>query len=181
MKAAIVYDNGDIETYGDVEAVTKDTHDGGLSVSFDVNGVDGVWYVRYDGLTPSDALIDFFDLEAVKKGKRIWKGEIRKGDLIRMIDHSTPRPGERDYKLLEYVAAEDGDAAYQFSSGEKFYLLDRPKVELPTAPGSVVSVRLEGYGLQRITLGKDGLWRGREVHADAAMVKDNAEIVEVIA
>lgn len=181
MKAAIVYDNGDIETYGDVEAVTKDTHDGGLSVTFDVNTIDGVAYRRRHGSTPSDALIEFFDLKAFKKGKRIPQSAIRKGDLIRMIDHSTPRPGERDYKLLEYVAAEDGDAAYQFSSGEKFYLIDRPKVELPTVPGSVVRVRFDHYVAQKITLGFDGLWRGRDVSADAAMVEENAEILEVIA
>lgn len=182
MKAAIVYDNGEVETYGDIEAVTKNTHNGGLSVEFDVKANDGVSYHRYHGATPSDALIDFLGIEAVKTGKRIPKAGIRKGDLIRMVDHSMPLPGERDYKTLEYVATADGDGGYQFNAGEKFYLLDRPRIELPTTPGSVVEVRLnDGDGVRRIVLGNDGLWRGQDIHADADMLKRHAEIVEVIA
>lgn len=181
MKAAIVYDNGEVETYGDIETVIKNTHNGNLSVEFDVNANDGVAYHRYHGQRPADNLIDFFSLKALNRGKRIPKSAIRKGDLIRMVDHSIPLPGERDYKTIEYVATADGDGGYQFNSGEKFYLLDRPKPVLPTAPGSVVKVRVRNHGVQKITLGKDGMWRGQNVHADAAMVKDNTEILEVIA
>lgn len=181
MKAAIVYDNGEIETYGDVEAVTKNTHNGSLSVTFDVKANDGVSYYRYHGQRPTENLIDFFGLEAVKKGKRIPKSAIRKGDLIRMVDHSTPLPGERDYKTIEYVATANGDDGYQFNAGERFYLLDRPKIELPTTPGSVVEVRLKDNGVQRVTLGNDELWRGRDVHADSALLAEYAEVLEVIA
>lgn len=181
MKAAIVYDNGEVETYGDIEAVTKNTHNGNLSVEFDVNANDGVAYHRYHGQRPADNLIDFFGLKALKRGERIPKSAIRKGDLIRMVDDSTPLPGERDYKTIEYVATVNGDDGYQFSTGERFYLLHRPKVEFPTEPGSVVQVRLFGHTVQRITLGKNGIWQGNTIQAEAAHVEQNAEILEVIA
>lgn len=182
MKAAIVYDNGAVETYGDIETVIKNTHNGNLSVEFDVNANDGVAYHRYHGQRPADNLIDFFSLKALNRGKRIPKSAIRKGDLIRMVDHSTPLPGERYYKTIEYVATANGDDGYQFNAGEKFYLLDRPKAELPTAPGSVVKVLLkDGRGVRRITLGNDGHWRGQDINANADRLKLNTEILEVIA
>ena len=37
MKAAIVYDNGEVETYGDLECVAKNVVDGELSVTLEVN------------------------------------------------------------------------------------------------------------------------------------------------
>ena len=183
MKVAIEDDNGNVTTFGTVGDFTFNYHHGRLeSVDFSPRPDDeGVECVKYTGEYARAALAELFDLGAVQPGRRIPKSQIRKGDLIRMIDHSAPRPGERDYKLLEYVAAEDGDAAYQFGSGEKFYLIDRPKVELPTVPGSVVRVRFDHYVAQKITLGIDGLWRGRDVSAGAAMVEENAEILEVIA
>lgn len=56
-----------------------------------------------------------------------------------------------------------------------------PKPELPTAPGSVVKVRVPGYGVQHIVLGKDRLWRGPNVKAEASHVLNSADVVEVIA
>lgn len=183
MKAAIVYDNGEVETYGDIEQVTKSLVDGRrLSLEIDVNtNPDGVQYERLKGHRAKDGLIKFFGLDAIKTGVRIPKSDIRKGDLIRMKDHSEPVPGERDYKTLEYVATEDGDGSYRYNPGEKFYLLERPKPELPTAPGSVVKVRVPGYGVQHIVLGKDRLWRGPNVKAEASHVLNSADVVEVIA
>ena len=182
MKAAIVYDNGEIETYGDLECVVKNVEHGELSVTLEVNAdANGVQYERLKGHRAKDGLIKFFGLDAIKTGVRIPKADIRKGDLIRMKDHSEPVPGERDYKTLEYVATEDGDGSYRHNPGEKFYLLDRPKPELPTAPGSVVKVRVPGYGVQHIVLGKDRLWRGPNVKAEASHVLNSADVVEVIA
>ena len=182
MKAAIVYDNGEIETYGDLECVVKNVEHGELSVTLEVNAdANGVQYERLKGHRAKDGLIEFFGLDAIKTGVRIPKSDIRKGDLIRMKDHSEPVPGERDYKTLEYVATEDGDGSYRHNPGEKFYLLERPKPELPTAPGSVVKVRVPGYGLQHIVLGNDGLWRGPNVKAEAHWVRKHADVVEVVA
>lgn len=183
MKIAIEHDNGEVTTFGNVEDARFNYHRGRLeSVDFTPHADDdGAQYVNFTGDNARNGLAELFDLGGVKPGRRIPKSDIRKGDLIRMVDHGKPADGERDYKMLEYVAAEDGDGGYQFNAGEKFYLIDRPKVELPTAPGSVVSVRLDGCGVQRITLGNDGMWRGRDVSADAAMVNDYAEILEVIA
>ena len=182
MKAAIVYDSGEVETYGDLECVVKNVEDGELSVTLEVNAdANGVQYVRLKGHRAKGGLIKFFGLDAIKKGVRIPKSDIRKGDLIRMKDHSEPVPGERDYKTIEYVATEDGDGSYRYSPGEKFYLLDRPKPELPTAPGSVVKVRVPGYGVQHIVLGKDGLWRGPNVKAEGHRVCEHADVVEVVA
>ena len=182
MKAAIVYDNGEVETYGDLECVVKNVEHGELSVTLEVNAdANGTHYERLEGGSAKDALIDFFGLKAIKKGRRITKSQIRKGDLIRIVDHSEPVAGERDYKTLEYVAMADGDCEYRFNSGEKFYLLERPKPALPTAPGSVVKVRVPGYGVQHIVLGKDGLWRGPNVKAEAHRVCEHADVVEVVA
>ena len=182
MKAAIVYDNGEVETYGDLECVVKNVEDGELSVTLEVNAdADGVQYERLKGHRVKDGLIKFFGLDAIKTGVRIPKSDIRKGDLIRIVDHSEPVAGERDYKTLEYVATADGDCEYRFNSGEKFYLLERPKPALPTAPGSVVTVRVPGYGVQHIVLGKDGLWRGPNVKAEAHRVCEHADVVEVVA
>ena len=182
MKAAIVYDNGEVETYGDLECVVKNVEHGELSVTLEVNvDANGAHYERLEGDSVKDALIDFFGLKAIKKGRRITKSQIRKGDLIRIVDHSEPVAGERDYKTLEYVATEDGDGSYRHNPGEKFYLLDRPKPKLPTAPGSVVKVRVPGYGVQHIVLGNDGLWRGPNVKAEGHRVCEHADVVEVIA
>ena len=182
MKAAIVYDNGEVETYGDIEQVTKSLVHGRLSLEIDVSAdADGVQYERLKGHRVKDGLIEFFGLDAIKTGVRIPKADIRKGDLIRIKDHSEPVPGERDYKTLEYVATEDGDGSYRHNPGEKFYLLERPKPALPTAPGSVVKVRVPGYGVQHIVLGKDGLWRGPNVKAEAHRVCEHADVVEVVA
>ena len=182
MKAAIVYDNGEIETYGDLECVVKNVEHGELSVTLEVNAdANGVEHERLKGHRAKDGLIEFFGLKAIKKGRRITKSQIRKGDLIRIVDHSEPVAGERDYKTLEYVAMADGDCEYRFNSGEKFYLLERPKPALPTAPGSVVKVRVPGYGVQHIVLGKDGLWRGPNVKAEAHRVCEHADVVEVVA
>ena len=182
MKAAIVYDNGEVETYGDLECVVKNVDNGELSVTLEVNAdADGVTYERLNGNGVKNALIDFFGLKAIKEGRRITKSQIRKGDLIRIVDHSEPVAGERDYKTLEYVATADGDCEYRSNSGEKFYLLERPKPALPTAPGSVVKVRVPGYGVQHIVLGKDGLWRGPNVKAEGHRVCEHADVVEVIA
>ena len=182
MKAAIVYDNGEVETYGDLECVVKNVDNGELSVTLEVNAdADGVTYERLNGNGVKNALIDFFGLKAIKEGRRITKSQIRKGDLIRIVDHSEPVAGERDYKTLEYVATADGDCEYRSNSGEKFYLLERPKPALPTAPGSVVKARVPGYGVQHIVLGKDGLWRGPNVKAEGHRVCEHADVVEVIA
>lgn len=182
MKAAIVYDNGEVETYGDIEQVTKSLVHGRLSLEIDVNAdADGVQYERLKGHRVKDGLIKFFGLDAIKTGVRIPKSDIRKGDLIRVKDHGEPVPGERDYKTLEFVATEDGDASYLSNRGEKFYLLDRPKPKLPTAPGSVVKVRVPGYGVQHIVLGNDGLWRGPNVKAEGHRVREHADVVEVVA
>ena len=182
MKAAIVYDNGEIETYGELECVVKNVEHGELSVTLEVNAdANGVQYERLKGHRAKDGLIDFFGLDAIKKGRRIAQSEIRKGDLIRVKDHGEPLPGERDYKTLEFVATEDGDAPYLSDPGEKFYLLERPKPTLPTAPGSVVKVRIPGYGVQHIVLGKDGLWRGPNMKAHASKVHETADVLEVIA
>lgn len=183
MKIAFEDDNGEVTTFRNVEGVKFNYYFGSIeSVEFvPVSDDDGAVYAEYKGDNARERLVELFDLGVTKPGQRIPKNDIRKGDRIRMVDHGKPVAGERDYKILEYVAAEDRDGSYRFNPGEKFYLIDRPKVELPTAPGSVVKVRLENYGLQNITLGNDGMWRGRYVHADAAMVNDYAEILEVIA
>lgn len=182
MKIAIVNDNGTVSTYEEAHFGEVEWSSDRTSFSIDAyRQADGAIGHTFEGQKAKDHLIDFLGLEAVKKGKRIPKSFIRKGDTIRMIDHGKPGPGNRDYKTIEYVATENGDRSYEFSSGERFYLIERPEVELPTAPGSVVRVRLENYGAQNITLGNDGLWRGVNVHADAAMVKECAEVLEVIA
>lgn len=183
MKLAIEDNNGTVTTFGNVEDVNFNYHWGKLTtVDFSPRpDDDGADCVKYTGDNARASLVEFFGFEAVMKGERIPKSAIRKGDLIRMVDHSIPLPGDRDYRKIEYVATANGDEGYQFSTGERFYLLHRPKIEMPTAPGSVVRVRVRNHGVQKITLGKDGMWRGRDVHADAAMVKDNTEILEVIA
>lgn len=53
--------------------------------------------------------------------------------------------------------------------------------ELPDTPGSVVKVRVPGYGVQHIVLGKDGLWRGPNVKAHASQIQEDADVVEVVA
>lgn len=182
MKLALMTDDGNVSTYGNVEMGTVSFERDEMTLEFDVrrqsNGDFGQTHLANEA---NDAAIDFFDLKAIKKGRRIPKSAIRKGDLIRMKDHSEPVPGERDYKTLEYVATEDGDGSYRHNPGEKFYLLERPKPELPTAPGSVVKVRVPGYGVQHIVLGKDRLWRGPNVKAEASHVLNSADVVEVIA
>ena len=184
MKAAIVYDNGAIETYGDLECVAKNVVHGELSVTLEVNAdANGVQYERLKGHRVKDGVIEFFGLDAIKKGVRIPKSDIRKGDLIRMKDHSEPVPGERDYKTLEYVATEDGDGSYRHNPGEKFYLLDRPKPELPTAPGSVVKARLKinpEQELRILTLGKDRVWAGPHGRASVETFNRIYELVEVM-
>lgn len=182
MKVAIVDDDGGVSTYGDVRYGTVGWDGHLMNLELEVYAQDGMTGQTFAGKDAKEKLIDFFGLKASKKGRRIPKSAIRKGDLIRMVDHSTPLPGERDYKTLEYVATADADGGYQFSAGEKFYLIDRPKPELPTVPGSVVSVRLkDGGGVRKITLGNDEHWRGQDINADADMLKRHAEIVEVIA
>ena len=182
MKLAFIAEDGRLTTYNNVEVGTVSLSGDEMTLEFEVriqsNGNFGQTHVAQEA---NDAAIDFFDLKAIKKGRRIPKSAIRKGDLIRMKDHSEPVPGERDYKTLEYVATEDGDGSYRHNPGEKFYLLERPKPELPTAPGSVVKVRVPGYGLQHIVLGNDGLWRGPNVKARASEVHETADVVEVIA
>lgn len=182
MKLALMTDDGNVSTYGNVEMGTVSFERDEMTLEFDVrrqsNGDFGQTHLANEA---NDAAIDFFDLKAIKKGRRIPKSDIRKGDLIRMKDHSEPVPGERDYKTLEYVATEDGDGSYRHNPGEKFYLLERPKPELPTAPGSVVKVRVPGYGVQHIVLGKDRLWRGPNVKAEASHVLNSADVVEVVA
>lgn len=184
MKIAIEDNDGNVTTFGNVAKFAFNYYRGALEdVEFTpLLDADGAECVKYTGDNARAALVDFFGLEAVKKGKRIPKSAIRNGDLIRMIDHSTPPPGERDYKTIEYVATANGDDGYQFSAGEKFYLIDRPEPELPTVPGSVVRVHLkDGGGVRKIALGNDGLWRGQDIYADADMLKRHAETVEVIA
>lgn len=182
MKIALMTDDGNVTTYGNVGMGTVSVSGDEMTLEFEVrkqsNGDFGRTYV-----TPkaNDGLIDFFDLKAIKRGRRIAKSEIRKGDLIRVKDHGEPIPGERDYKTLEYVATEDGDGSYRHNPGEKFYLLDRPKPKLPTAPGSVVKVRVPGYGVKHIVLGKDRLWRGPNVKAEGHRVCEHADVVEVVA
>lgn len=184
MKIAIEHENGQMTTFGNVEHANFNYHWGQLTtVDFTPRADDdGAQYVNFTGDNARAGLVELFDLGGVKPGRRIPKSDIRKGDLIRMVDHGKPAEGERDYKTLEYVAAEDGDGGYRFNAGEKFYLLDRPKPELPTVPGSVVRVRLkDGGGVRKITLGNDEHWRGQDINADADMLKRHAEIVEVIA
>ena len=182
MKLALMTDDGNMTTYGNVEMGTVSYERDEMTLEFDVckqsNGDFGRTHVAPEA---NDAAIDFFGLKAVKKGRRIAKAEIRKGDLIRIVDHGEPKPGERDYKAIEYVATEHGDGGYQFTPGEKFYLLERAEPDLPTAPGSVVKVRVPGYGVQHIVLGKDGLWRGPNVKAEAHRVCEHADVVEVVA
>lgn len=182
MKLALMTDDGNVSTYGNVEMGTVSFERDEMTLEFEVrrqsNGDFGRTHVAQE---VNDAAIDFFDLKAIKRGQRIAKSAIRKGDLIRMKDHSEPVPGERNYKTIEYVATEDGDGSYPHNPGEKFYLLERPKPELPTAPGSVVKVRVPGYGVQHIVLGNDGLWRGPNVKAEAHRVRKHADVVEVVA
>ena len=182
MKLAFIAEDGRLTTYNNVGVGTVSVSGDEMTLEFEVrrqsNGNFGQTHVAQEA---NDAAIDFFDLKAIKKGRRIPKSAIRKGDLIRMKDHSEPVPGERDYKTLEYVATEDGDGSYRHNPGEKFYLLERPKPELPDAPGSVVKVRVPGYGVQHIVLGKDGLWRGPNVKAEGHRVCEHADVVEVVA
>lgn len=182
MKLAFIAEDGRLTTYNNVGVGTVSLSGDEMTLEFDVrrqsNGDFGQTHLANEA---NDAAIDFFDLKAIKKGRRIPKSAIRKGDLIRMKDHSEPVRGERDYKTLEYVATEDGDGSYRHNPGEKFYLLERPKPELPTAPGSVVKVRVPGYGLQHIVLGNDGLWRGPNVKAEGHRVCEHADVVEVVA
>ena len=183
MKIAIEDNDGNVTTFSNVLKFAFNYYRGTLEdVEFTpLPDADGTDCVQYTGDKARAALADFFEIKTVKRGRRIPKSAIRKGDTIRLADHSTPLPGDRDYKTLEYVATADGDGNYKFNAGEKFYLIDRPRPELPTAPGSVVRVRLESNGVQTVTLGGDGRWRGKYGSADADMLKRHAEIVEVIA
>lgn len=183
MKVAIVGDDGSVSMYGNAVIGGYEWSSDRMSIELEcAKEQDGYFGQTFAGKRAKNHLIDFFDLRAVKKAERIAQSAIRKGDLIRLVDHSTPLPGERDYKTIEYVATADGDGGYQFNAGEKFYLIDRPKVELPTAPGSVVRVRLkDGRGVRKITLGNDEHWRGQDINAGADRLKLNAEILEVIA
>ena len=184
MKLALMTDDGNVTTYGNVGMGTVSFERDEMTLEFDVrrqsNGDFGQTHLANEA---NDAAIDFFDLKAIKKGRRIPKSAIRKGDLIRMKDHSEPVPGERDYKTLEYVATEDGDGSYRHNPGEKFYLLERPKPELPTAPGSVVKARLKinpEQALRILTLGKDRVWAGPHGRASVETFNRIYELVEVM-
>ncbi|QUL79905.1 hypothetical protein [Brevibacterium sp. SMBL_HHYL_HB1] len=182
MKLALMTDDGEVIVYENVNMGATHFERNEMTLEFEVHTDSlGAFGRTYTGANAKNSLIDFFGLKAIKKGQRIAQSAIRKGDLIRMVDHSEPFAGERDYKTLEYVAGEDGDGGYRFRSGEKFYLLDRPKPVLPDAPGSVLKVRVPGYGVQHIVLGKDGLWRGPNVKAHASQIQEDADVVEVVA
>lgn len=64
------------------------------------------------------------------------RGDIRKGDLIRLVDNGpVGDDGERDYREIVFVAGENKDGTYQISPDDEYYIIERPKPELPTDPG----------------------------------------------
>lgn len=104
-------------------------------------------------------------------GEPIDPADIREGDRVR-IEYS-------DGEAREWAVKHDagGDCDVYGTTGDKYFLLDRPKPELPTEPGSVVRVGDAEGGLYR-TLGRDGVWRsGKFTFTAEGLIEHGFEVV----
>lgn len=127
----------------------------------------------YDFNKSPNLTVRLGDLELRKAGTPIEQEELRNGDRVRIEWN--------DGDTWEVTVGENHSLKDMPTHTGSVYLLNRPTPSWPTTPGSVITIRSRSTGgVRKVTLGKDGVWRGFDIaHAQDELAAKH-DLVEVL-